>query len=114
MKNTHKKQGVERLYYKAGTFTACQSYMPEGTTYAQLVKAFGEPNKAEVDNFKTDVAWSGFIDGMLFTIYNYKTGKAYLKEQGKAIEDLVGDDWHIGGKELAVVELVIEFLKETL
>ena len=86
-------------------WTTLQGFMPDGTTYDQIVKAFGEP-KAQTDNFKTDVVWAGYIDEMPFTIYNYKTGKAYLEEQGKNVEAMTGSDWHIGGRDVAVVELI--------
>ena len=76
--------------------TSLQGYMPDGTTYADIVKAFGEPN-GKTDNYKVDVEWRGNIDGEEFTIYNYKTGPNYLGEDSPAVIDLVGNDWHIGG-----------------
>ena len=92
-----------------GTIIVLVGYIPEGTTYQKLIEIFSEPN-VKPDGFKTDAEWCGYIDDIPFTIYNYKTGKAYLKEQGKAVEDLIGSDWHIGGQNSDVVKLIREFL----
>ena len=84
--------------------------MPEETTYQQLVAIFGEPN-AELDGYKTDAEWSGEIEGLPFTIYNYKTGKAYLRDKGKSVEEITGEDWHIGGQQEEVVKKIIALLQ---
>ena len=96
-----------------GIIIALQGCMPGGTTYQKLIEMFGEPN-AKADGFKTDAEWCGYIDDAPFKIYNYKTGKAYLKEQGKAVKDLIGSDWHIGGQNSDVVKLIRRLLVETL
>ena len=89
--------------------TSLVGYMPYGTTYEQLVKAFGQPILyTEADGDKVDAEWVGWIDDQLFTIYNYKTGHVYLGSEGIFFKDLVGDDWHIGGRDSRVVDLIVE------
>lgn len=88
--------------------TCLQGYFPEGTTYAQLVHAFGQPN-ASGDDYKCDANWLGSIDGSIFTIYNYKTGKNYLGADGKETKDIT--TWHIGGKSKLVVDALVDHFK---
>jgi len=84
-----------------------QGYFPSNTTYNDLVEAFGEPNSRGED-YKSDVEWIGKINNLVFTIYNYKDGEKYLREEGKKIRDITS--WHIGGKSKEVVKLLTEHL----
>lgn len=80
--------------------------------YRDLVSIFGEPNCAG-DPYKVDAEWVGRIEGEVFTIYNYKTGKRYLGEKGLPVEEIT--DWHIGAKKKLTAEKVLFFiLKHTL
>ena len=93
--------------------TSLVGYMPYGTTYEQLVKAFGQPILyTEADGDKVDAEWVGWIDDQLFTIYNYKTGKCYCGDEGIPVEELTGDDWHIGGFNKAVVQSLVDYFEE--
>ena len=76
--------------------TGCQGYMPEGTTYAELVKVFGEPKSNESLDGKIKVEWFGRINGLQFTIYDYKS----------SVDPEKNTDWHIGGKNKFVVDLI--------
>jgi len=87
--------------------TSLQGYFPDGTTYADLVKVFGEPTKNVSGHDKIDAEWVGLIDSETFTIYNYKTGKNYLGDEGQAVEDIT--DWHIGGRNKRVVDAVLDY-----
>lgn len=72
-------------------------------TYAALVERFGTPG--ENDGYKEDAQWClEFPGGHLATIYNYKTGRNYLGDEGLDVEDIT--DWHIGGHTDEVVGLV--------
>ena len=72
-------------------------------TYKELVNVFGEPGKG--DGYKVDAEWNiKTPNGLIATIYNYKTGKNYLGDKGLNVEDIT--KWHIGGKNDEVVELV--------
>ena len=76
--------------------------------YEDLVRIFGEPNMPN-DGYKVDAEWAGRIDGVFFTIYNYKDGLNYNGETGLPVEEIT--DWHIGGfsKEAhRIVSLYIE------
>lgn len=82
--------------------TGMQGYVR--ATYAQLVKTFGEPNGQESMDGKVLHSWILSIDGVLCTIYDYKENL----DTGKA------EDWHIGGKAKAAVQMVNEALAERL
>lgn len=79
------------------------------TTYAHLVETFGEPN-AEGDSYKTQAEWNLTAPaGGVVTIYDYKQGACYRGDaDGVAVEDVT--EWHIGGRNAAVVAWVEEQL----
>jgi hypothetical protein len=78
--------------------------------YSHLVEVLGPPND-EGDGYKVDAEWVlEFPDGLIATIYNYKTGRNYLGEEGLPVEQI--RDWHIGGHDPRVVERVISLVKE--
>jgi len=68
-------------------------------TYAQLVEVFGEPHfvympRAGAED-KIDREWAfKFPDGRVFTVYNWKNGKAYCGTNGLDVEDIT--DWNVG------------------
>jgi hypothetical protein len=79
-------------------------------SYARLVEVLGPPND-EGDGYKVDAEWVlEFTDGLIATIYNYKTGRNYLGEEGLPVEQI--RDWHIGGHDSRVVERVNSLIKE--
>src|ERR1700722_12206498 len=71
-------------------------------SYADLVAVFGPPNTEAGDQDKVDAEWIltftlfGGVAKEIATIYNYKTGKNYLGEDGMPTEEI--EDWHIGGR----------------
>ena len=79
---------------------------PENTQYCDLVKIFGEPN-GETDHNKIDAKWIGKIDGDIFTVYNYESGKNYLGINGQNVNDIT--NWHIGGKNRNLITKIIDF-----
>jgi len=85
------------------------SYQAEiDIAYSELVIIFGQPNR-DNDGYKVDAEWGGEIDGEFFTIYNYKTGKNYLGEEGKEVENI--REWHIGGYNKKTGKKVIEYIE---
>lgn len=65
------------------------------TTYQKLVELFGTPSPGG-DGYKTDAEWIiRFEDGKIATIYNYKSGRNYLGDDGTPTEEIT--DWHVGG-----------------
>jgi hypothetical protein len=78
------------------TGTGCQGYMPEGTMYEELVRVFGDPQVTSSLDGKIQAEWFGRINGLQFTIYDYKS----------RVEPERNTDWHIGGKHKVVVELL--------
>ena len=73
-------------------------------TYQELVAVFGEPN-CQTDGYKTDAEWElPMTSKQTVTIYNYKTGKNYLGDEGQAAEDITM--WHIGGQSSLAVAYV--------
>jgi len=76
--------------------TGCQGYLPEGTRYEDIIRVFGGPQlNTSLDN-KIKAEWIGRINGLVFTIYDYKS----------KLEPERNTDWHIGGKIKMVSELV--------
>lgn len=76
--------------------TGCQGYMPEGPRYEDIVRAFGKPQLGRSRDGKIKSEWVGKINGLTFTIYDYKS----------RLEPERNTDWHIGGKTAFVAELV--------
>lgn len=75
-------------------------------SYDELVKVFGEPDDG--DGYKTDAEWSGSIDGVVFTIYNWKNGKNYCGPEGIPTEKIM--DWNIGGNSKQAEEIVKKYI----
>jgi hypothetical protein len=82
--------------------TGLQGYLPEGTRYEDIVRVFGEPQFSASPDSKTKVEWGGRINGLVFTIYDYKS----------RLDPERNTDWHIGGKVKFVAELVNLYLKK--
>lgn len=81
--------------------TGCQGYLPEGTRYEDIVRVFGNPQFGKSPDSKVKAEWVGRINGLVFTIYDYKS----------RLEPERNTDWHIGGKVKLTSELVNLFFK---
>lgn len=82
----------------AGTYRVSQ--MPNGTKYKSIVKVFGKPQYTDPEGVdKVKAEWEGKINGVVFTIYDYKTGRDI--EQNT--------QWSIGGYGASVGEGVLEY-----
>jgi len=77
--------------------TGCQGYMPEGTTYEELVRVFGTPQITSSLDGKIQAEWFGKINGLQFTIYDYKS----------PVEPERNTDWHVGGRYDMIPTLLI-------
>jgi hypothetical protein len=83
--------------------------------YDTLVNVLGEPMTGEdTDEYKVDAEWHVEIhdeanghDGFV-TVYNYKTGKHYLGEDGLPVEEIT--TWHVGGRSGYDLELLMEYI----
>ena len=82
--------------------TGCMGYMPDGTTYKALVRVFGKPQYGESADGKIKIEWVGTINGLAFTIYDYKSGLA----------PKANTDWHIGGKTALIAQLLTAYVKQ--
>jgi len=80
--------------------TGCQGYLPEGTRYEDIVRVFGQPQLGRSLDNKIKAEWVGRINGLVFTIYDYKS----------LLEPERNTDWHIGGKTKLTYDLVKVFL----
>jgi len=76
--------------------TGCQDYLPEGTQYEDIVRVFGGPQLGKSLDGKIKAEWVGRINGLVFTIYDYKSN----------VEPKSNTDWHIGGKIKFVGQLI--------
>ena len=75
--------------------------------YDRLVEVFGK-HDGKNNGYKVDAEWDGIIDGLVFTIYNYKNGKNYLGDEGLEVEEIT--NWHIGGKSIKVVDKLKKYI----
>jgi hypothetical protein len=76
--------------------------------YAKIVEVFG-PSKDCTGSYQIDASWDiMFDDGVFVEIYNYKSGKNYLKNDGEETENI--KHWHIMGTEKRHAERIIEIL----
>ncbi|MEO5349615.1 MAG: hypothetical protein H7836_08215 [Magnetococcus sp. YQC-3] len=77
-------------------------------TYSKLVELFGKPRDC-TGGYKTDAEWYiEWEDGVVSTIYNYKTGKNYLGDEGLEVEEIM--DWHVGGYNGNSYKYIVNFL----
>ena len=82
----------------------CKGYMPEGTLHEDIVRVFGGPQLGKSPDGKIKAEWVGRINGLVFTIYDYKS----------KVDPEQNTDWHIGGKIKMVAELVNLYFKADL
>jgi len=99
-----KQINLKEALVRQGTF-------PENTSLYNLAQVFGYPD-VSVMSSAIDALWQGEIDSEAFTIYNYRTGKAYLGEKGPPIDKIT--EWHIGGSSLGVVQKLIDYFNERM
>jgi hypothetical protein len=76
--------------------TGLQGYLPEDTQYEDIVRVFGEPQFRISLDQKIKAEWVGKINGLIFTIYDYKS----------QVDPERNTDWHVGGKTKFVVALL--------
>ena len=81
--------------------TGLQGYLPEGTRYEDIVQVFGNPQCGKSLDGKIKAEWVGQINGLVFTIYDYKS----------QLEPERNTDWHIGGKLRLIADLVNFYFK---
>ena len=81
--------------------TSCQGYLPEGTRYEDIVRVFGNPQLGKSFDGKIKAEWVGRINGLVFTVYGYKS----------RVEPKQNTGWHIGGKVKTVAEFVNIYFK---
>ena len=81
--------------------TSFQGYLPDGTTYKDITKVFGSPQSRQSLDGKVQVEWVGRLNGLLFTIYDYKS--KIFPEQNT--------NWHIGGTIELTADLVNAYYK---
>ena len=81
--------------------TGCQGYLPEGTRYEDIVRVFGVPQLGKSPDGKIKAEWVGRINGLVFTIYDYKS----------KLDPERNTNWHIGGKVKLTAELVNLYCK---
>lgn len=84
--------------------TGCQGYLPEGTRYEDIVRVFGQPQLGKSLDGKIKAEWVGRINGLVFTIYDYKS----------SLEPDRNTCWHIGGKHRIVSELLVIFFAQKI
>ncbi len=84
--------------------TSQQGRFPEGTTYKDLLKVFGEPQFEDFIDDEIQVEWVGKINGLIFTIYDYEA-KSCPKQNTL---------WYIGGKNPMTADLIKAYFTAAL
>ena len=79
--------------------TSFMGYMPTGTNYKDLVRVFGSPNMGASLDGKVKAGWVGRMNGLDFTIYDYKSPVSPEECQ----------DWHIGGRNAMIAPLLVAY-----
>lgn len=82
--------------------TSFQGILPSSVSYQDLLKVFGKPERISSLYGKTQVQWSGTIDGLVFSIYDYKLD----------LPPEENSEWHIGGRDQRVLDLLVSLAKE--
>ena|SRR3989338_4420942 len=77
--------------------TGLQGCLPEGTRYEDVIRVFGLPQLGKSLDGKINAEWVGRINGLVFTIYDYKS----------RVEPERNTDWHIGSRNKFTSELII-------
>lgn len=83
--------------------------------YEKLCEVLGPPNWGATSDHKIDIMWIGWIGeekGQPFTVYNWKSGPAYLGTDGTPIQWI--KDWHVGGKSYDVFTALDEYISKKL
>lgn len=86
--------------------SSLMGYLPKGTSYEQVLKVFGKPQRDhESGDGKIQVQWVGQVcttDGLkLFTIYDYKSH----------VSPAENFDWHIGSHDAETANAVVAYFK---
>jgi len=84
--------------------TGCIGYMPDGTRYEDLVRVFGPPQAGLSPDGKVKAEWYGRINGLQFTLYDYKS----------PLEPEKNTDWHIGGNMNLAAVLLVAYFNEAM
>ena len=79
--------------------TSFMGYIPNGTSHKDLVRVFGKPNIDALLDGKVKAQWLGRLNGLDFTIYDYKS--LVVPEECR--------DWHIGGRNAMIAPLLIAY-----
>jgi hypothetical protein len=104
MNYTTHNEAQERIQLGMSSLRGCIE-----VSYADLVKAFGEPMHEGFDDYKSDAEWNiVFEDGTKASIYNWKDGINYCGDEGTPTEFIT--DWHVGGYDEKAVQRVREVL----
>lgn len=94
----------EKLWLSEGTSYVGKMQIP----YQKLIDKLGKSNQ-DNDGYKVDAEWLISTPAGIATIYNYKTGKNYCRNEGLEVEQIT--DWHIGGNSKNVVAYIGKFLE---
>jgi len=86
------------------TGTNFYGYLPDGTTYDDIIKVFGQPQFGKSPDGKMQAEWVGRINGLVFTIYDYKS----------RVFPQYNKDWHVGGESKFTAELIKAYFQARL
>ena len=99
---------MKKFWKKSSAWAGTGNMGDIKTDYKKLVDTFGEFHGN--DGYKIDAEWGfEFPDGTFASIYNYKTGKNYLGDEGLELEKIT--DWHIGGQNKNAIPHIESLLK---
>jgi hypothetical protein len=79
-------------------------------TYDQIVEIFEESNCQPERYDKIDWCWDFYLNCVPLSIYNYKTGPSYCKEN-KNVKPEDIKRWHIGSHNLEALDLLDKYIR---
>lgn len=83
----------------------------EPTSYADMVKVFGEPDHRVSGDFKVTQEWTiAFSDGVVATIYDFDDRDSFGKDFEPGVNVRTPYVWHLGGNDDRVRERISEIL----
>jgi hypothetical protein len=106
-KHPEKSIKYKKISDTGGIGTCLQGYLY--LSYNEICSIFGTPNYGPSGDGKVDWEWVFSLNKEVVTIYNYKTGPSYSREN-KDVKPQDLEYWHVGGRNKGVLNLLTDYI----